>query len=917
MNIAHLCPGSKWWKFDFHAHTPASSDYGKGPDSENLKRILPKEWLLNYMKAGIDCVAICDHNTGNWIDPLKSALGELQEEHPEGFRNLYLFPGVELSVNGNIHLLGIFPSDRKTEDINRLLGRVQFDGENGAGDSCTVLSMVQVVDAIAEAGGLAIPAHVDRDKGLFEESHGTTLSQILDSDKIIAMEKIDSSYPVPQDYISKRVRWTEVIGSDSHHPTGNPGDRYPGSHFTWIKMSEPNFDGLRLALLDGGISVKRFDITDNPNNHSNILIKGIDIDKARYFGRSKEVFFRFNPWLNSIIGGRGTGKSTIIEFMRNTMARTNELPSSLKSDFDKYFKSYKTRNEDGLLTEETKISVHLVKDDAEFRIVWDFASKGHYIERRSSAGDWEKTTGDITQRFPIRMYSQKQIFEMSKETDAVLRIINESPDVDYYSWDKRNQELRDEYMLLAAQYRKTLSTIQGKDSLLGIIQDLNTKIDFIEKSGQTDILKRYQSCQQKILEIQNWKSEAERYIKQIGEIYEKLQIPEIDEALFSNSESADGIFISSIKDIQLRIQKSKEEIKRIISSLEREITEKINSPNIIDYINQISNMEKEYQKKINELQYTGFSDPNTLQKLIAQRQECEMKLKDISKTEQTLDSYKSSLSKKGEEILHHRKELTEKRKQFLRDVLAANPYVRISIIPFKNLNEAEANFRRIIHRDQGGFEKDISSFENANSVIFRLNQANDVCAEINNIKNDILSVYNKDPESTNKFSDWRFSTFIQNLTPEDVDRLLLWYPEDALKIEYKTPSAKGFMPVEQGSSGQKTAALLAFILSYGEEPLILDQPEDDLDNQLIYDLIVSQIREIKTKRQIIVVTHNANIVVNGDSENVLVLEARNGETQIAAQGGLQEQSTRHQICKIMEGGKEAFEQRYKRIISGL
>jgi len=124
MNLAHLCPGSKWWKFDFHAHTPASSDYGKGPDSEKLKRLTQKEWLLSYMKAEIDCVAVCDHNTGNWIDPLKSALDELREERPEGFREIYLFPGVELSVNGNIHLLGIFPSDRKTEDINRLLGRV-------------------------------------------------------------------------------------------------------------------------------------------------------------------------------------------------------------------------------------------------------------------------------------------------------------------------------------------------------------------------------------------------------------------------------------------------------------------------------------------------------------------------------------------------------------------------------------------------------------------------------------------------------------------------------------------------------------------------------------------------------------------------------------------------------------------------
>ena len=84
-------PGARWWKFDFHTHTPASVDYGKGTDQRRLRQITPKEWLLGFMRAGVDCVAVTDHNTGEWIDKLKEALQELeQEEHPE-FRSLYLF----------------------------------------------------------------------------------------------------------------------------------------------------------------------------------------------------------------------------------------------------------------------------------------------------------------------------------------------------------------------------------------------------------------------------------------------------------------------------------------------------------------------------------------------------------------------------------------------------------------------------------------------------------------------------------------------------------------------------------------------------------------------------------------------------------------------------------------------------------
>jgi Predicted metal-dependent phosphoesterases (PHP family) len=58
--------GARWWKFDFHTHTPASKDYGKGPDQAQLGLRTPREWLLDFMRAGIDCVAVTDHNSGAW-----------------------------------------------------------------------------------------------------------------------------------------------------------------------------------------------------------------------------------------------------------------------------------------------------------------------------------------------------------------------------------------------------------------------------------------------------------------------------------------------------------------------------------------------------------------------------------------------------------------------------------------------------------------------------------------------------------------------------------------------------------------------------------------------------------------------------------------------------------------------------------
>ena len=56
--------GARWWKVDFHTHTPASNDYGKGPDVNDIKKMTPRDWLLQYMKKEIDCIVITDHNSG-------------------------------------------------------------------------------------------------------------------------------------------------------------------------------------------------------------------------------------------------------------------------------------------------------------------------------------------------------------------------------------------------------------------------------------------------------------------------------------------------------------------------------------------------------------------------------------------------------------------------------------------------------------------------------------------------------------------------------------------------------------------------------------------------------------------------------------------------------------------------------------
>jgi ATPase subunit of ABC transporter with duplicated ATPase domains len=157
---------------------------------------------------------------------------------------------------------------------------------------------------------------------------------------------------------------------------------------------------------------------------------------------------------------------------------------------------------------------------------------------------------------------------------------------------------------------------------------------------------------------------------------------------------------------------------------------------------------------------------------------------------------------------------------------------------------------------------------------------------------------------------------IEGLHPEAFDELACWFPEDEVTLAYRPRNDAAYKNINLASAGQKTAAMLSFLLVHGDEPLLLDQPEDDLDNALVSELVVEQLRKNKVHRQLLVVTHNANIVVNADAELVMTMDF-DGQINLASMGGLQETTVRRDICRVMEGGEDAFRQRYKRILEDL
>lgn len=910
--------GARWWKFDFHAHTPASCDYGRGPDQAALKSRAPEKWLLDYMRAEIDCVAVTDHNTGVWVDKLKEALQVLCTTRPEGYRPLHLFPGVEISVSGGIHVLAILDASRSSSDIDRLLGAVDYGGAPGACDGATRKSISDVVEEIVRAGGLAIPAHVDGANGLFERLAGTTLEGVLRDGGIRAMEVLDPRAPRPGVYGSVKPGWTEVVGSDAHHPgpSAGGGGNYPGSRFTWVKMGEPSLNGLRLALLDGAaFSIRRSDVVaDDPNAHAGQVIECVEVADARYMGRGQPFSVQFSPWLNAVIGGRGTGKSTLVEFMRLAFRREGELPKDLLDDWQKYSEASTGREETGLLTDRARIRVVYRKEGARFRVQWSPDGVVEPIEKHTGDG-WVPAAGEVRQRFPVRIYSQKQIYHLALDRVALVKVIDDALGDKYRELKGCLDAKANQYLALRGRMREIEARLAEEARLRGELDDVERKLGVFDASGHADVLKRLQRRRRQMEALEAWESELQQMAATLHSTAETLAPEVIEDPDFDAEAEEDAEILALAADSAARARRIAEEVKALAARADALVDEWGRSKAESRWQVAADQAVHAYERLRERLSSEGVTELSDYGPLVQRRRLLEQQLKDLDGLRAGLAEREKDAQRCLGDIETARRGITRAREGFLKEVVGENRYVRISVAAFGSKETVEAEFREILGRASGEFAKDIGSPDDGGGLLGALYAGGITAASLRELKRRVRAIA-EDPEGE-KVEDKRFATHLGSLasrTPEALDRLDVWFPEDGLDVSYSASGGgTAFRSIQEGSPGQKTAALLAFILSYGDEPLMLDQPEDDLDNSLISDLIVRQLREAKRRRQVIVVTHNANIVVNGDAELVVALTADGGQTRARVRGCLQDLRVREAVCEVLEGGSEAFRQRYHRI----
>lgn len=933
MSAAWHWPGSRWWRVDLHAHSPASHDFGRQADREHPPdRDHPhwEAWVIAARDAGLHAVAVTDHHTAAGVAALQHAAANVAGSP-------VLFPGVEVTASDGVPVLVLMDPGRTERHVEAFLSAVGIPvHERGDETARSPLSVAQILERGTD-DALMIGARVNRPGGLLAHGGRQRIAALRHA-RLAAVEA-DPDAPLDESWIDGSKpeigrRLPRVWNSDGHD-----FDQF-GRRFTWIKMTRPDLDGLRLALLDGDDAVRpaASDAAFDPNEHAASTIESVTVRQAKYLGKPQPVTIPFNPWLNTIIGGRGTGKSTLVDFCRTALRRERELDAhdELSRALQQRLRVPQTGAEEGLLTHDTAIELIYRKDGERFALSWDRTGSVPSIARCDGEARIPED-GDIRERFPVRIYSQKQLFEVARKPESLLTFIDDSDAVQGARRRRRSEELATRYLALRAQARALRAAAADLPARSAALADVRRKLSVVETSPPADLaasfrggsasggaklavvnldvrqtgghesaLKAYRKYRRHDGAWQAIRHNVAERVTELGRAVEELAVADLDPEVADAHDPATAALRSAHQRLVGIVHALQSTVRMAIATAEQGIGSVATRPDD-PWRQAVEASERAYDDVSRQLEGAGIASPaeyrDLLDRQAALQREIAQRMQQRTAAEEREESAVAVL----EQYRAAHAELSSKRQQFATQT--SGDLVRIRI-------------------DAAGDRANLAGFLRETLAIERFDQEHAALAEhiaprageewtwrsLDNVAAELQAfVAGTGPWSAR---DRRFEQALQRLQPERLDRLALYVPQDSVTVSFRDQRHRGaaWQPLALGSPGQQTAALLAFVLGCGAEPIILDQPEDDLDNTLIYELLVRRLREQKAHRQIIVVTHSPNIVVHGDAELVVSLETRNGQARVAGSGGLQERAVRDEVCRVMEGGREAFLARYRRIM---
>lgn len=844
--------GATWLRADFHLHTRADKEFTYiGEENDFINQYVNK-----LVEQNIRIGVITNHNkfdAGEYKAIAKKARKE----------GIFVLPGVELSVNdgaNGVHTLVAFDPNQWLADGNdyinqfittNFIGKHNYENENGRSNNSLKETLSQL-DKLNK-NFFIIMAHVEQNSGLLNEFDGGRIID-LGKDPLFRKSVIGFQKMRTNDLKNNLDMWLEnkvpcfVEGSDPK----SINDIGKGES-CFLKIGDYNFEAVKFALID---SIDRCSKESN-HNPANSYIKSIVFQGGLLDG--KQIYF--SPELNNLIGIRGSGKSSILEIVRYAL----NIPFGSQA-VDKDYKDDLIRH---VLKSGGKAIVEIVDRHGIFYKVERIYGQKEDIYKNDILQ--QGITLDAILQQPI-YFGQKDL--SSKNADFENDLVNK---------------------LIGSRLNNVQARIEKRKT------EIQRIINELKSFGNLSLLKK---------ETETAKANAEYRLNLFKEkgIAEKLQL--------QTSFESD---INSLQNFKAGVDSYLNDLKGIIQNHEYSLNKKLESktnPEIFEEARSLVDKLKATLEQIktiySDAQKTGAEFAVVIDKLKAKKEELkeefarikreidipELNPDDFIKINRELDTSKLKVI----EI-----EKSENKRVELERLLneAVNALDNLWYEKF-NLLKAEVNkinevggklFIEVNYK--GRKDKFLAKLQE----VFRGSRISE--ATYTAIKDDYADFIDIRKDGFRKLSDRLTENQlieVKNRFETNLYDLLTYKVSNQIIINFDGT------PLKKHSLGQRASALILFLLSQKENDiLIIDQPEDDLDNQTIYEDVIREIKRLKGKMQFIFATHNANIPVLGDSEMLVACQyIPDDEIKIEC-GSIDCQSIQEKIIRIMEGGQEAFD----------
>ncbi|MET3217376.1 UNVERIFIED_ORG: ABC-type lipoprotein export system ATPase subunit [Burkholderia territorii] len=858
--------GAQWIRVDFHLHTRADREF-KYIGDDNF-------YNSNYVdaleKAGIGLGVITNHNKFDF-DEFKALRKTALKKH------IALLPGVELSVNdgaNGIHTLVVFSDEWISEHnyINPFLtsafegkAPAQYEQENGR-TSWSLLETIRKLESYHRDFFLVF-AHVEAPSGLWAELDGGRLTELGQNEvfrrRTLAFQKVRTHDGAGKDKPcrTKIQSWlknwypAELEGSDPKciAEIGRGKNSY-------LKLGELSFEAVKFALSDPTR------VAREPLKHQASYIRGIHFDGGILDGQT----LHFSPELNTLIGIRGSGKSSILEAVRYAL----DIPRGEKAQ-DTRYKDELIRHTLGSGGKVTLTACDVYGQ--EFTISRIFREAPNvYLEGKLQPG---VSIRETVLRRPI-YFGQKDLSSTGEgfETDLVEKLVGERLRVLRDEIEAQRQRVRE----AAQRWLKLGNTAELKRDYEAQLTDANFRLKKFEEYGVADKLQKRLGFQQDAAALARMWERADNFVVALGQLIAEHE-DELRNATSYVSKQNPDFFAAYYAEFSNLVAKV-DQLKRIEQE-GRVIVDRLKSKRG-EFEGASKGLQEEFaqieRQLAQELKQTGMIaiQPDDFLAQQQRKTKAEQMLAALVRQESQQTSIRDTLLAEIDKLNELWLREFNTIKAELDRVNAGHTALQIEA-DFKGDKEAAVGFMQQL-------------FKGSNIRETTLRAVMENYADFGGLLRSLPEALAKAGSTPDVFE----KTFMQNLV-----EFITWQVPNRFVIRYRGKELK------HHSLGQRASALLLYVLSQRQnDVIIIDQPEDDLDNQTIYDDVIKLLREMKPHAQFIFATHNANFPVLGDAEQVLA--CRYEDERVNAQSGsIDARPVQGAIIDIMEGGKEAFNRR--------